>query len=50
MVVVVELDVLVAAGALTIALPFAETAYHLAPNARFPSPFVCPACLSSAKV
>jgi hypothetical protein len=33
--------------ALTTAVPLAETAYHLAPNARTPSPFVWPALLSS---
>jgi hypothetical protein len=39
-VVVVLVVVVVVVEALTIALPLAETAYHLAPKARLPSPFV----------
>ena len=38
----------VVVDALTTAVPFAETAHHLAPNKEFPSPLVCPARLSSA--
>jgi len=48
-VVVVVVVVVVGAGALRIALPFAEMAYHLAPKARLPSPFVWPARLSREK-
>jgi len=32
--------VVVVAGALMTAVPLAETAYHLAPKAELPSPFV----------
>jgi len=37
---VVVVVVLVVVEALMIAVPLAETAYHLAPKARLPSPFV----------
>ena len=39
-VVVVAVSVVVVVGALRTALPFAETAYHLAPKFELPCPFV----------
>ena len=48
MVVLLVVVLLPLVGVLTTALPLAETAHHLAPKSELPSPFVCPACLSSA--
>jgi hypothetical protein len=49
-VVVVLVLVPLLVAALMTALPFADTAHHLAPKRELPSPFVWPAALSSAYV